>query len=110
MILSGTNDFAEYVVGLMQGLGPVNSKRMFGGHGFFLDGHMFALVVHNILYLKADNESKQMFLSQGLQPFTYRRKGREISISYYEAPEGVLEDEEKMKNWAMLAFNVALRS
>ena len=108
--MSRTDDFAEYVLGLMQGLGPVNSKRMFGGHGFFLDGHMFALVVHNILYLKAENESKQMFLSRGLQPFTYRRKGREISISYYEAPEEILEDEEKMKKWTMLAFNVSLRS
>jgi len=28
--------FASYIADLMQSVGPVNAKRMFGGHGIFL--------------------------------------------------------------------------
>jgi len=32
------SEFAVYVVEQMQPIGPVVAKRMFGGHGLFLDG------------------------------------------------------------------------
>jgi DNA transformation protein len=50
-------EFVIYVVELMQSLGPVNAKSMFGGHGIFLEGLMFGLVADSVLYLKADEDT-----------------------------------------------------
>ncbi|MFT6311306.1 MAG: DNA transformation protein [Porticoccus sp.] len=47
---------AEYLSRLaddLQILSIVSAKPMFGGHGLFLNGLMFALVTNNAVYLKA---------------------------------------------------------
>ena len=98
-------EFVRYVVELMQSLGPVRSKRMFGGHGIFLEGLMFALVISSTLYLKVDDETLA-----GLGPFSYSKQGKEFSLSYFEAPEETMEDEDEMHAWAGKAYSVALRA
>ena len=42
-------DFVDSVISLMQVIGPVSGKRMFGGHGLFLEGLMFALIADHTL-------------------------------------------------------------
>lgn len=107
---SDEGEFVAYLVDLMQSVGPVRARRMFGGHGIFLDGLMFALVADATLYLKVDPESVASFQSRGLEPFRYRKKGKTLSMSYYQAPEEVLEDAGAMNAWANLAYAAALRS
>jgi len=103
-------EFVSYVVDLMQSVGPVCAKGMFGGHGMFLDGLMFALIAKSTLYLKADKESKSEFKDKGLDAFTYNKKGKEFSMSYYRAPEEAIEDSEIMNLWANKAYDAALRA
>ena len=103
-------EFVSYVVDLMQALGPVYAKGMFGGHGVFLDGLMFALVADGTLYLKVDKASETEFKSRGLEAFTYIKQGKEFSMSYFQAPENTLEDSEVMSLWANKAYDAALRS
>ena len=103
-------EFVNYVVELMQPIGSITAKSMFGGHGIFLDGSMFGLVADSILYLKVDAESKKQFEEKGLEPFTYNKKGKEFKMSYYQAPEEALENNEEMETWANLGFEAALRS
>lgn len=100
----------SYVVELMHSLGPVRSKRMFGGHGIFLDGLMFALVIRSTLYFKADEVTQGDFQVRGLGPFSYSKGGKEFSLSYFEAPEEAMEDEQEMAAWAGSAYGVALRA
>lgn len=103
-------EFVTYVVELMQSIGPVRAKRMFGGHGIFLGELMFGLVSDSILYLKADKETENEFKNKGLEAFTYNKKGQEFRMSYYQAPEEVLDDGDEMKYWANKAYSVALRA
>ena len=102
--------FVSYVVELMQSIGPVSAKRMFGGHGIFLDGLMFGLIADSILYLKADEETENEFKTKGLEAFAYTKKGKEFKMSYYQAPEEALEDAEEMNSWAKKAYGAALRA
>ena len=88
--------FVDHLVDLMQAVGPVSPRRMFGGHGIFLDGLMFALVADGTLFLKADAESVPAFTRQGLEAFTYRRRGKTYRMSYFQAPEVCLEDADEM--------------
>ena len=53
-----STEFLEFLVDQLGPLGPVRSKRMFGGAGLFMDGTMFGLVVDDGLYLKADDENR----------------------------------------------------
>ena len=63
---STEKEFVLYVVELMQSLGPVRAKSMFGGHGIFLEGLMFGLVADSVLYLKVDKETENEFKDRGL--------------------------------------------
>ena len=110
MSASSDNEFVTYAVDLMQSIGPVHAKRMFGGYGIFLDDLMFGLVADDILYLKADMETINEFSENDLKPFTYKKKGKELKISYYQAPEETLENSEVMGVWANKAYSVALRA
>ena len=103
-------EFVAYVVELMQSIGPVRAKGMFGGHGIFLDELMFGLVADSTLYLKADKETESEFKEKGLEAFTYNKKGKAFKMSYYQAPEEALEDSEEMNSWANKAYSVALRA
>ena len=69
------SEFVDHLADLFEAFGPVTVRRMFGGHGVFRDGLMFALVVDDALYLKADEQNRAMFESCGLPRFDYARKG-----------------------------------
>lgn len=103
-------EFVLYVVDLMQSVGPVHAKGMFGGYGIYLDGLMFGLVADSVLYLKTDKQTENEFRDRGLEAFTYSKKGKEFRMSYYQAPEEALEDGEEMNAWANKAYGVALKA
>lgn len=107
---SEKQEFASYVVDMLQTMGPVYSKKMFGGHGIFLEGLMFALIADNELFLKTDAESEGDFRGRGLQPFTYNKKGKLIKMSYYQAPEEAMEDSDIMNEWGNKGYTAALRA
>lgn len=107
---SEEKEFVTYIVDLMQSIGPVNAKAMFGGYGIFLNGIMFGLIADNVLYLKVDKEIESDFKEMGLGPFMYSKKGKEFKMSYFQAPEATLEDVDEMNKWATIAFNSALRA
>ena len=109
-ISQADKEFTEYIVDLMQSIGPVTVKAMFGGHGVFLDGLMFGLIADRELYLKVDKESENDFTAKGLEPFTYSKQGKPFKMSYYQAPEAALEDMEEMNVWANKAYSAALRN
>ena len=91
-------------------MGPVSSKRMFGGWGLFLDGKMFAIIENNTLYFKADKKTKTYYEDRHLTAFSYQRKGKTCYLSYYQAPEEVFESSDAMLHWGKMAFEVALRA
>lgn len=104
------NDFIVYLLELLEPMGPVTAKRMFGGYGLFLNGLMFAIVVDEVLYLKVDDTNRKDFEAQDLPPFTYQKKDKEVALSFYQAPPDALEDSEMLCEWSEQAFKVAKRA
>lgn len=94
----------------MRDLGPVNVRRMFGGAGVYADGVMFGLIAEDTLYLKGDVETKRDFEAEGLCPFVYEGRGRKISMSYWRAPERLLDDPDELVVWARTALEAARRA
>ena len=77
-----SREFADYLVELLAPLGPVTAKRMFGGFGLYLDGLMFAIIVDDSLYLKADAENRATFAARDMAPFVYERQGKPVAMAY----------------------------
>ncbi len=102
--------FPTRVTLLLQPLGPVRARSMFGGCGIFLDDVMLAIVDEDRLYFKVDDETVERFAAAGAAPFTYRREGRTLALSYREAPAGALDDPEALLDWARLALDAARRA
>jgi DNA transformation protein len=100
-----------HLMDVLRPLGGVASRRMFSGAGLFRDGLMFALIVGEDLYLKADGMTIADFEAEGLGPFTYgTKKGDRILTSYWRAPERLLDDDDEMRGWCRRAAEVATRS
>lgn len=83
---------------------------MFGGYGLYKDDLIFAIVINDVLYLKADAAIKREFSSLGLRPFSYMTQGRQVTIQYFEAPPDVFEQPEVMQEWTQKALGAALRT
>lgn len=105
-----SDDFIDYVMELFGPFGTVGARRMFGGHGVYLDGLMFAIVSEDTLYLKADDMNRIEFAQAGCEIFSYARKGKRATISFYRAPEDAMESPELMLPWARTAYAAALRA
>ena len=108
--VSGGQDFARRIEAALLPLGPVQAKRMFGGHGVFLEGLMFALIAGDRLYLKVDGETKALFAEAGAEPFVYRGKTRPVEMSYWSAPVDPDADRDAFLGWARKALEAARRS
>ncbi|HET8745766.1 MAG TPA: TfoX/Sxy family protein [Ramlibacter sp.] len=105
------DDFANYCGDLLSGLGPVRVKRMFGGHGIYVDDLFVAIVVGEVLYLKADAQTLPRFEAAGCAPFTYTAKGRgRVSMNYRAARTEAMDSPALMRPWAELALQAALRA
>jgi DNA transformation protein and related proteins len=104
----------EYLTLLLEQLSPLGALRaraMFGGYGLYCDELFFAIVVDEILYLKADSESKSDFEMLGLLPFSYAMKdGRLQTMAYYPLPDVALDDDAALQQWAKKGIAAALRA
>ncbi len=105
-----SEQFKNHVLDLLEPMDGLAVKRMFGGAGVFRDGLMFALMIDDRLYFKADEESHADFEAVGAGPFTYERRGKTVALSYFEAPEDVLDDGDEIIIWAGRAWETARRA
>lgn len=104
------DEFVRFVIEQMGRDRVPRVRRMFGGYGLYRDDLMFAIIIQDKLYLKADAMNRQQFEERGLLPFTYESKGKQVTIRYYEAPAEVFEDSDDMRTWVESALAAALRA
>ena len=95
---------------LLQPLGSVRSRRMFGGHGFYVDDLFLALIAGERLYLKVDEATRAAFEAAGCEPFVYEAKGSRVALGYWTVPAEAMESPALMQPWARLALAAALRA
>ena len=101
----------ESVEELFADMEGITVKRMFGGMGVFHRGLNFAAVMDGVLRFKADEQTRDAFLAEGMGPWTYtRRDGTSSTMGYYQVPERLFDDPETFAIWARDAFEVAIRA
>ena len=100
-----SNDFLEYVLDQFSAWSGVTVRKMFGGAGLYRDGKMFGLVADDVAYLKVDETNKDKFFVAGSSPFKpYPNKP--TTMSYFEIPPDILENPEKLIEWAEESLSI----
>jgi DNA transformation protein len=98
---------AARIAEVFETFGPIRTRRMFGGTGIYADGVIFAVEADGTLYLKADAALAAQLAAEGSAPFTYQGKGRTVTMSYWQLPDGALDDPDEAARWARSALAVA---
>jgi len=81
-------------------LGDVRLKKMFGGHGIFMEDTMFALVDKaGTIFFKVDETIIKMYEDVG--------STKHMRMPYYQVPDEVLADEKTLQEWAQKSITVA---
>ena len=104
------SQFQDYIAEMLEPMGGVSVRRMFGGVGLFRQGLMFGLIFGDTLYLKTDAGNRPDFEAAGCSRFTYQSRNRERDLGYYTLPAEALDDAQEMLDWADSAFQAACRA
>lgn len=91
---------AEELVEKLIAIDNVTSKRMFGGHGIFHNDKMFGLITaKGGQYLKANQTNVEQYLANGSE--------KHSRLSYYSIPFDVLNNNDILVEWALLAIEAS---
>jgi DNA transformation protein len=109
--MQSRSSFVEHVVEMLQPLGDVSARSMFGGWGVYCDGLMFALIANDELYLKGDDQTEAEYAAASMAPFIYENpKGtKRIEMSYYAATAEAMDDPVELLQWAKKGVAAAAR-
>lgn len=108
--MASSEDFVQHVCELFAPLGHATARKMFGGHGVYLDGLCIAIIADDELYLKTDDATRPAFEREGCTPFVYVRDGKAMTLSYWRAPGEAMDAPHLMQPWGRLALQAALRA
>lgn len=107
--MAADTELVDHCRELLAPMGAVRSRRMFGGHGLYVDELFVAIIAFGRLYLKADATTRPHFEAAGCQPFVYDGAGKQVTLGYFTAPDDAMESPAVMQPWARLALEAALR-
>ena len=108
--MAGGEGLVAWLLEALEPLGGVAAKRMFGGHGLFQRGLMFALVARDAAWFRADSLTQPDYLAEGCGPFEYQRGGKTVALGYWQLPPAVLDEPEALCTWARRACAAAQRA
>jgi len=108
--MANSPTFVAHALDLLSLVGPAEARAMFGGHGVYARGVMFALLDDDELFLKVDAEVEPRFAEAGCRRWTYPSPKGPMPTSYFRPPDEAHEDAETMLSWARLGLQAALRA
>jgi DNA transformation protein len=104
-----SDSFVAFVLEQLDGVGPITTKRMFGGVGLYAGDLFFALIAGDVLYLKGDDATRAAREAAGahpFQPYPGRPRGKG-KMQYYSVPAAILEDGDALLAWATQSIAIA---
>ena len=107
--MSVQKSFVGHAVDLLSGLGPVQTRSMFGGYGLYVRGVMMGLLDDDELFLKVDDATRERFVKAGCRQWFYPSPKGRMPGNYYRPPDEAMESPEEMLPWARLAVEASQR-
>jgi DNA transformation protein and related proteins len=101
------DSFKEFVLDQLSTLPEVRTRAMFGAHGLYCGETFFGILDEGRLFFKTDDQSQKAYIAQGMGSFTYKAKGKIVSLGFHEVPPDVLESAPELVAWAQRAVKIA---
>lgn len=95
---------------LFSAFGPIALRRFFGGEGICSGEIMFGMIFSERIYFKTDERTREAFLAEGCEPFTFEKGNETIVTGWYALPDRLYDDPEELANWVKRACAVAAAS
>ncbi|MEM8633328.1 MAG: TfoX/Sxy family protein [Pseudomonadota bacterium] len=92
---------------LFEGVGPITTRKMFGGLGIYANGTIFAVLMSDgDLKLKGAGDMATTLDTEGWTRWTYQRdgSGKITAMPYWSLPDALLDDPEEASAWARRAL------
>ncbi|CAH1191244.1 TfoX domain containing protein [Candidatus Nitrotoga sp. BS] len=106
-----STEYTEYILELLEPIGPVRTGRFFGGVRISNGIAQFAMIMENCLYFVVDEITRKKYELAGMEPFSYMtKKGKVLVRRYFELPEDILNDPEQLRIWASEAMSIASKT
>jgi DNA transformation protein len=98
--MKASAEYLDFVLEKLSPIGDIKGRAMFGGYGIFHEGLMFALISEDILYFKVNESNRHIYETAQSKPFPH-------GISYWEVPVDVLEENNRLIEWANISIEIA---
>ncbi len=91
---------------LFDAVGPLSTRKMFGGLGIYCDGTIFAIVMSDgTIRLKGAGDMVCEFEALGMAPWVYQRPGqKQSSMPYWTLPDSAHDDPDEASDLARRAL------
>lgn len=93
--------FRDFVLDQLRELEGLEARRMFGGYGLYAKDVFFGILSGDNCYFRTDEKSRKEYQRLGMKPFS--PSARQILKNYYQVPVDILEDQDKLCQWARTA-------
>ena len=90
--------FRDFVLDQLREHPSLECRPMFGAFGLYSGETFFGIIDDGRLYFKVSAETLPEYTSRGSRPF--RPTPKQTLKSYYEVPAEILEDRERLTEWA----------
>src|SRR6185295_19176184 len=100
------DSFQQFVMDQLALLPGLRAKAMFGGRGLYQGDHFFGILMDGRIFFKTDAKSSDAYVKRGMEPFTYEKAGRTMTMHYFVVPADVLESRDELVKWAEAAIRV----
>ena len=101
-------EFKNFVLDQLQGIGEFETKRMFGGLALLFQGSAFGKIKHDKVWLKVDNSNIADFKKFRMSQYTYGEDNSR-KLNFYETPIEILEDRDKLNEWVQKSIKIAIK-
>ena len=101
---------AAGIIELFEPVARVTIRRMFGGHGIYVERSIVAIEAEGTIWIKIDAITLPIFEQHGLKPFTYSKNGKAYTMSYRALPDSAYDEPEELRAWLRLAQEAAKRA
>jgi DNA transformation protein and related proteins len=101
------DSFKEFVLDQLSALPDLRARAMFGAHGLYNGETFFGILDEGRLFFKTDARSQKDYTARGMGPFTYKAKGKTVTLGFHEVPADVLEQAPELVSWAQRAVKIA---
>ncbi|MGO4317953.1 TfoX/Sxy family protein [Agrobacterium sp. MCAB5] len=106
-----TKHLAEHYVDQLSDWAKITTKPLFGAVALYRNDNVFAMAWQGALYFKVDDDSRAQYETAGSHTLGYSHEGEDHALkSYWTVPADILEDNEKLHEWADRAYQAALKS